>query len=112
MKKRIIKWLLGKLDPDGHFTEEQLLVKLKVILDTMSPSYFSSAEFEKDIYKTLFNSYYRDFTDDPFGDLERFKAKADKGDNTFKSDPFFRILRQRNDKQVRNLNYRLKRNET
>jgi len=112
MKEKLIKWALNKVYNDAGIDKEILLEKIGELLDKLAPLYIDNG-LEKDIYKLIFNSMYREDVKDalPHDLLNTFYKKANKGDSSFKADPFYRILRKRNDKQIRNLKYRLSRNE-
>lgn len=112
MKEKIAKWLLDKIYNDSGLDKDTLLNKVGELIEKLAPLYLDNS-LEKDIYKMIFDSTYKNEVEGqtPYSLLNTFYEKANKGDNSFMRDPFYRFLRRNKDKQVRNLKYRLKRNE-
>lgn len=113
MKQKIVKWLLNKVYSGVSIDKDDLLDKIGELLNKLAPLYIDNS-LEKDVYKRIFNSSYRNEVEKgkvPYDILDSFYEKANKGDNSFMRDPFYRTLRRNRDKQIRNLKYRLKRNE-
>lgn len=93
MKERILKWALNKVYDNVSIDKDTLLKKIGELLDKLAPLYIDNS-LEKDIYKLIFNSMYKEDVKDtlPHDLLNSFYKKANKGDSSFKADPFIEYL--------------------
>lgn len=118
MKEKIIMWAVSnllKLIPEK--TEENSTQKLNSIIIDLYSNTVNPYLLDREINGMIFNAKYIDLLKEsgtlsitPYDLLTTFYSKANKGDNSFMKDPFYRILARSKDAEIRKLNYRLKRN--
>jgi hypothetical protein len=109
---RLLKWSF-KIHPKA--TQEEYLQKTDEVIQGLYSTYnpmFDSTQFDRDIFKILFNVKYRnsESTEVPSELLNRFYEQAKEGKHTFLRHPFFRLLRVNKDREVKKLLHILDRN--
>ena len=111
-------WVVGKLlaltDKEG--VEDSNKEKLNAIILELYNNTVNPYLLDREINGMIFNAKYAELlketgvlTITPYDLLTTFYSKANKGDNTFMKEGFYRILARSKDAEIRKLNYRLKR---
>lgn len=119
MKKRLIIWVLNKLKKtlgSEEFKNTEI-ERVKTLIFSLYEDSQNPFLLDKEISAIIFNAKYTSslvsmgvLNITPYDMLSTFYSKANKGDNSFKKEPFYRTLLQTKDIEVRKLDYRLKRN--
>lgn len=114
---RVLANLLLKILPKLSITETrrvylEMTRKAALSLHETYDPIFSAGEFDRDMFKILFNIKYHDPTGlfIAHARLEEFYKLAKDGNPSFMKDPFFRKLRKNKDKEVRKILHVLDRN--
>ena len=113
LEKQLI-WLLSKVSQE--VTEDLLKEQLKNILLRMYKNTLAQRELDKYIKETIFNAKYIESVTSLFPDgkttpsilLSSYYRQANKGNNSFEVEPFYRILVRAKDIEAKKLIYRLK----
>jgi len=116
MRRKLIKYLLKVL---ARITPKEALYKIynenleSIILKSFRVTEDSKL-LERRIAEIIFDAKYKGqvMGEVPHKILNTYYTRASKGDNSYMTEPLFRILRQVGDPEVRKLKYRLKRNQS
>lgn len=109
---RLLKWSIRKYPEESQRVYlKKTEVVLKGLYSTYNPT-FDGQQFDRDIFKILFNIKYHDPDSAviPYEQLNSFYELAKEGNNSFLRQPFFRLLRINKDKEVKKLLHILDRN--
>jgi len=116
MRRKLIQFLLKVL---AKVTPQESLDEIyNENLETIITKSFKVTEdpklLERRIAEIIFDAKYKKEVKSgvPHEILNSYYAMASKGDSSYMTKPFFRLLRQLGDPEVRKLKYRLKRNQT
>ena len=117
MKDRIIIWALNKLLNlvEGETVEEHIRAQLKQLIFKLYEISLTPYLLDREIIAMSFNAKYTDaakdlgINEEPSIILTRYYQTANKGDGSFMKEPFYRLLRQSKDSEIRKLKYRQKR---
>ena len=121
MKKRIAKWLIEKLltvyDSAEILSEYKNRLKSLVFTLYKEAGDLDHKGLDREIADMIFNAKYSEIGEDlglktvPSIELSSYYTSANRGDASFLSTPFYRVLTKKKDKEVLNLRYRLKLNQ-
>lgn len=115
MKKRIINWAIKKLinfSDSSSNPKEQVKGLIFKLYDLADLADYKALDIE--ILAFIFDAKYTEdgkaagLSCKPSEELSRYYNIANKGDASFISEPFYRVLTKRKDKEVLSLRYRLK----
>jgi|GEM_PF-3853134 len=112
MIQRILN-LFKRSEVKGAVSLEKQLFKL---IHKLQEQEENPVLLDRKIQQIIFNAkYYEKFKgpnreERPTQKIEEFFIKANKGDTTFLSDPFYIYLKANQDKIIKKLKYRIKRN--
>ena len=119
MKKKFIRWILRGLlkfvDAETKveaFREMIDYILLKLYEEHPTP-YLLDREIANACFDAKYDATIKDLGLDekPSTILTSYYERANKGDNTFMTSSFYRVLRQTKDSEVRKLRYRVKRSQ-
>lgn len=115
MRRKLIQFLLKIL---AKVTPQESLDKIynENLKSIIFKSFQATEDFkllERRIAEIIFDAKYRKQVKKgvPHEILNSYYIQASKGDNSYMTEPLFRLLRQLGDPEVRKLKYRLKRNQ-
>jgi len=115
IKKKIFVWLIKKF-----LKNEEAIENLEYSIYLLVHQYYQQEDLYDTVYKDrridklIFNAKYREEVrgaDIPYNLVQEFYAQAGKGDRSFYTHYFYKILRLNNDSNLIKLKYKLKRNE-